>query len=164
MPPTYAYTSSLCSPRSSPHLLHSAHCSGRLTVWLYLSLRPPVGFRSWKKWGNSEGQAPSLQLCLKTTFVSWSKITDPLLVAWSTLPRVFPMLTPLSFRVATASLLWSQVTTLPLRHLPYQWSPTLPLLKIPRSPLKYQFMGSPEGNGTLLQYSCLENPVDGGAW
>ena len=21
-----------------------------------------------------------------------------------------------------------------------------------------------EGNGTLLQYSCLENPVDGGAW
>ena len=20
------------------------------------------------------------------------------------------------------------------------------------------------GNGTLLQYSCLENPVDGGAW
>ena len=21
-----------------------------------------------------------------------------------------------------------------------------------------------EGNGTLLQYSCLENPLDGGAW
>ena len=21
-----------------------------------------------------------------------------------------------------------------------------------------------EGNGTLLQYSCLENPRDGGAW
>jgi len=21
-----------------------------------------------------------------------------------------------------------------------------------------------EGNGTPLQYSCLENPVDGGAW
>ena len=21
-----------------------------------------------------------------------------------------------------------------------------------------------EGNGTLLQYSCLENPTDGGAW
>ena len=21
-----------------------------------------------------------------------------------------------------------------------------------------------EGNGTLLQYSCLENPIDGGAW
>ena len=24
------------------------------------------------------------------------------------------------------------------------------------------FMG--EGNGTPLQYSCLENPIDGGAW
>ena len=21
-----------------------------------------------------------------------------------------------------------------------------------------------EGNGTTLQYSCLENPMDGGAW
>ena len=21
-----------------------------------------------------------------------------------------------------------------------------------------------EGNGNILQYSCLENPVDGGAW
>ena len=21
-----------------------------------------------------------------------------------------------------------------------------------------------EGNGTLLQYSCLENPMDGGVW
>ena len=25
-------------------------------------------------------------------------------------------------------------------------------------------MGIREGNGTPLQYSCLENPVDGGAW
>ena len=24
--------------------------------------------------------------------------------------------------------------------------------------------GIGEGNGTLLQYSCLENPRDGGAW
>ena len=24
--------------------------------------------------------------------------------------------------------------------------------------------GVGEGNGTLLQYSCLENPMDGGAW
>ena len=22
----------------------------------------------------------------------------------------------------------------------------------------------PKGNGTPLQYSCLENPMDGGAW
>ena len=25
-------------------------------------------------------------------------------------------------------------------------------------------MEAREGNGTLLQYSCLENPMDGGAW
>ena len=25
-------------------------------------------------------------------------------------------------------------------------------------------LGIREGNGTLLQYSCLENPMDGGAW
>ena len=24
--------------------------------------------------------------------------------------------------------------------------------------------GNREGNGTPLQYSCLENPMDGGAW
>ena len=26
------------------------------------------------------------------------------------------------------------------------------------------FSGGGEGNGTPLQYSCLENPMDGGAW
>ena len=25
-------------------------------------------------------------------------------------------------------------------------------------------MGYGEGNGTPLQYSCLEDPMDGGAW
>jgi len=29
-------------------------------------------------------------------------------------------------------------------------------------PLSYYLME--EGNGTPLQYSCLENPMDGGAW
>ena len=28
--------------------------------------------------------------------------------------------------------------------------------------IKYHWDG--EGNGTPLQYSCLENPMDGGAW
>ena len=29
-----------------------------------------------------------------------------------------------------------------------------------------QFLGQPDGedNGTPLQYSCLENPMDGRAW
>ena len=28
----------------------------------------------------------------------------------------------------------------------------------------FSTLPSGEGNGTLLQYSCLENPMDGGAW
>ena len=38
------------------------------------------------------------------------------------------------------------------------------LLRAPRIfwlPVLYQIG---EGNGTPLQYSCLENPMDGGAW
>ena len=31
-----------------------------------------------------------------------------------------------------------------------------------RQSLFYVLFG--EGNGTPLQYSCLENPMDGGAW
>ena len=30
--------------------------------------------------------------------------------------------------------------------------------------LTYIQSTSGEGNGILLQYSCLENPMDGGAW
>ena len=29
---------------------------------------------------------------------------------------------------------------------------------------KYLYIDLGEGNGTPLQYSCLENPMDGGAW
>ena len=28
----------------------------------------------------------------------------------------------------------------------------------------YSMVSFKEGNGTALQYSCLENPMDGGAW
>ena len=30
--------------------------------------------------------------------------------------------------------------------------------------LHYCVQGNGEGDGTPLQYSCLENPMDGGAW
>ena len=30
--------------------------------------------------------------------------------------------------------------------------------------LRSVFFSTGEGNGTPLQYSCLENPMDGGAW
>ena len=29
---------------------------------------------------------------------------------------------------------------------------------------EYCKVATTEGNGTPLQYSCLENPMDGGAW
>ena len=28
----------------------------------------------------------------------------------------------------------------------------------------YIYIANEEGDGTPLQYSCLENPMDGGAW
>ena len=42
-------------------------------------------------------------------------------------------------------------------------------LILPISVQRSLFFNSPqynfgEGNGTPLQYSCLENPIDGGAW
>lgn len=143
--PHLSYISSLCSPRSSPHLLHSAHCSGEADSETTSVPKTSSWLQVMEKW-NSEGLALSLQLCLKTTFVSWSKVTDPLLVAWSTLPGVIPHADSSEFQE------WQQLvcfgpgdhpTPLTLRHLPYQWSPTLPLLKIPRSSFKHQFMGSP---------------------
>ena len=30
--------------------------------------------------------------------------------------------------------------------------------------LRHTYLYTREGNGTPLQYSCLENPMDGGAW
>ena len=30
--------------------------------------------------------------------------------------------------------------------------------------LKFNMLLNGEGDGTPLQYSCLENPMDGGAW
>ena len=42
----------------------------------------------------------------------------------------------------------------------------LDLRRVSKSEKKWQFLLLPtgEGNGTPLQYSCLENPMDGGAW
>ena len=38
------------------------------------------------------------------------------------------------------------------------------LSSTPGAPLKYQTYEANEGNGTPLLYSCLETPMDGGAW
>ena len=34
----------------------------------------------------------------------------------------------------------------------------------PETKLPTSVVSNREGNGTPLQYSCLENPMDGGAW
>ena len=42
----------------------------------------------------------------------------------------------------------------------------MPSVLLPKSLYIYHYIRhhSGEGNGTPLQYSCLENPMDGGAW
>ena len=57
----------------------------------------------------------------------------------------------------------SQVTEIPQggqseRGTPFP-PPSLTIYK-----LVYPAILSGEGNGNPLQYSCLENPIDGGAW
>ena len=37
-------------------------------------------------------------------------------------------------------------------------------MQLPDDIQRHKGRGSGEGNGTPLQYSCLENPMDGGAW
>ena len=34
----------------------------------------------------------------------------------------------------------------------------------PKLKMLHPLLGFREGNGNPLQYSCLENPMDGGAW
>ena len=43
-------------------------------------------------------------------------------------------------------------------------STACPLVPLPCPFFGVLYSGSGEGNGTSLQYSCLENPMDGGAW
>ena len=55
-----------------------------------------------------------------------------------------------TFLASPASLLSFLSMSKPLLTLNYLFKETLSLIT--------------EGNGTPLQYSCLENPMDGGAW
>ena len=75
----------------------------------------------------------------------------------------------LSFRGSEHSLSLFRET---VYHLNYQGSPEGALVLVEpgvASPTSGLFMSgidrkAGEGKGTLLQYSCLENPMDGGAW
>ena len=77
---------------------------------------------------------------------------------------------------AACRILVSQPGNEPM-HAPWQWQWGVLTAGLPGSPLLffniYSVQGRilvssgycmGEGNGTPLQYSCLENPMDGGAW
>ena len=51
---------------------------------------------------------------------------------------------------------WASLMAQRLKHLPGMWETWVRSLGQGKSP--------GEGNGTPLQYFCLENPMEGGAW
>ena len=55
---------------------------------------------------------------------------------------------------------------LPAPLTPQRQDQVSPCPGAPMEPLHLSFLEAPtgEGDGTPLQYSCLENPMDGGAW
>ena len=66
---------------------------------------------------------------------------------------------------------FSQVSSLPLVHIMETENRSVVLTEdFLRNPLAYRAyllltdVNPREGNGTPLQYSCLEKPMDGGAW
>ena len=54
------------------------------------------------------------------------------------------------------TLLWTSLVAQTVERLPTIWETRVWSLGQERS--------SGEGNGNPFQYSCLENPMDGGAW
>ena len=48
-------------------------------------------------------------------------------------------------------------------HSSMSYNPVGPEFKVNESTICIKY-GEGAGNGTPLQYSCLENPMDGGAW
>ena len=51
---------------------------------------------------------------------------------------------------------WSSLVALAVKNLPAVWETQVRSLSLEDPP--------EEGNGNPLQYSCLENPMDKGAW
>ena len=61
--------------------------------------------------------------------------------------------------MTTNGNLWASLVAQRLKHLPASACNPGDLGSIPGSGRSPE-----EGNGNPLQYSCLENPMDGGAW
>ena len=51
-----------------------------------------------------------------------------------------------------------------LNHWTTREVPPSPLFFLVKLLLNGAMCGNSEGNGTPLQYTCLENPMDGGVW
>ena len=57
------------------------------------------------------------------------------------------------------------ITLLPKsKHLLISWLQSPSAMILEPKKIKSVTVSMGEGNGTALQYSCLENPMDGGAW
>ena len=105
--------------------------------------------------------------CLHACVLSHFSRVQPFAILWIVAHQV-----PLSMGFSRQEY-WSGLLCPPPEDLPYSGiklaSPVSPVLQADSSPLSHQ--GSPdlwitkrEGNGTPLQHSCLENPMDRGAW
>ena len=87
---------------------------------------------------------------------------------WAGLPRQWEVET-MAKAASSGCFPWWQIgilTLLTRRHLKWQPVPDSALFTNPMSPVDLMLFKEKygEGNGIPFQYSCLENPMDGGAW
>ena len=79
-------------------------------------------------------------------------------------------LTKWTFVSKVMSLFFNMLSMLVIAFLPRSKNLLISWLKSPSAmilepkKIKSVTVSMGEGNGTALQYSCLENPMDGGAW
>ena len=119
----------------------------------------------WFKW---------CSLCWNSMLCYWSQVTHrqawtPLQRDTCTLPGPLSLLGEQSGTV-THGQGWERGRHGPCSHMcSHHWSPAgaQSMCNYAQSsdlPLEVTLEKDGEGNGTPLQYSCLENPMDGGAW
>ena len=95
------------------------------------------------------------------------------IAAWTPLPSAPKVTTSLNLAsIIPVSLCFSKLYVKPRKHMFYMFSSSaqfVHILNICSCFVSFNInrllaIALGEGDGTPLQYSCLENPVDGGAW
>ena len=95
------------------------------------------------------------------------------IAAWTPLPSAPKVTTSLNLAsIIPVSLCFSKLYVKPRKHMFYMFSSSAQFVHILNTCScfvsfninRLLAIALGEGNGTPLQYSCLENPVDGGAW